>query len=652
MNIKYSNLSVATLLIASFHFAVAVDGTTANAKVLQAYGNTETDENNPFSNNELTAGYDSVDGTNNISGTISITALPDAKNNTSATTAIEQPLSTENGVQVATIETTTFNNTIEDITNPDVDASAQTNEIVGDAIHGEYTFSTDILTTKPSTEILNLLTQDGLFITWQGFSEQLRSLSEVKQLYAKVDYRPLWTNNGHLTRLGEQLILMTREASEHALRPEVYHTNATAALQAGQAINDAAKLDILLTDAFITYKSHLTNGIVNPKTLIPTWTIKPRDIDYLSLYLNAYHNDNLGDIFVIGDGDYRALQTAYVAALAARAADNGESDFEAIPTTALRPGTSGEAVAVLRRRLGLDDSIDLYDDDLREAVRQYQREQGLAADGIAGKNTVRRLNRRPQDHLKTLAINMERRRWSYVPQHTSYVDVNIPAFKMAIKNGNQRVFESNVIVGRRDRPTPVFSDTLENVVLAPYWNVPSTIFKKDKLPRLRKNPNALGANMQVINTATGKVVSPGSVNWASGGKGYRLRQKPGARNALGAMKFMFPNRHAIYMHDTPNKKLFKRSRRAFSSGCIRVQRAEDLAVFLLEDMGYSRDRVKKESRRGKEKWVSLEQSKRYPVFLNYYTAWVDNSGQVRYSSDIYGHDKPLQKLYQRTLDTL
>lgn len=500
------------------------------------------------------------------------------------------------------------------------------------------------LSSTPDQSAAIAETLDYTTIPWQGLTYRLNSSSELRLFYQQLDYHPLWTDNGILTSLAEQLIHAIAKAPLHALSSERYHSEAFSSFVAGQKIVDSAKLDVLLSDAFITYKAHLSNGIVNPKEQFPLWNKPPRDIDYISLYRHARASNDIATVLVVNDPDYQVLQQAYAQGLK----DSQESSFTPIPANSLKVGQVGQAVRILRQRLGLDDSVDVYDEPLKQAVKDYQKDNGLAADGIAGRRTLARLNQSPADNLELLAINMERHRWGQVPTGT-YIQVNIPAYKMAVRNGEQYLFESNVIVGRPSRQTPVFTDTMENVVLAPYWNVPKTIFKEDKLPALRRNPNALGSNMQVIHSATGKVVNPASVNWASGGQGYRLRQKPGARNALGRMKFLFPNRHAIYLHDTPNRKLFNRSKRDLSSGCIRVERAEDLAVFLLDEMNYDRTRIQKESRRSSEKWIQLENNKRYPIYLDYFTAWVDSHRVVHYSRDIYGHDKTLKKLYKTAL---
>ncbi len=468
--------------------------------------------------------------------------------------------------------------------------------------------NTNINTNMPaaSGNIANVLNFNN--IEWQGINNRLKSPDEVRSFYEQLNYQTLWSDNGRVTRLAAQVIRAIGDAPKHALPSDLYHNNVLSSLQAGQSIPDPAKFDVIVSDAFITYKSHLANGIIDPKVQFPDWNKEPTFVDFVSLYLNAQSTGNIANIFKINDPDYQVLQAAYIKEKAAK----NNNNVALIPAKSLRPGAKGKAVQVLRQRLGLNNTVDIYDKELKQAVKEYQRSKGLTADGYAGRKTIRLLNRSAKSHLQTLAINMERHRWGYVPNET-YLQVNIPAYKMSIRKGKKRLFESNVIVGKSKRPTPIFSDILETVVLAPYWNVPKTIFKEDKLPKLQKDPNHFGKTMQVINKSTGKVVNANSVDWKSGGEGYRLRQKPGAKNALGRMKFLFPNRHAIYLHDTNNRRLFKRSKRAFSSGCIRVEKAEDLAVFLLKDRNYSTKRVRKESR-GKEKWIRLPDEKRYPDF--------------------------------------
>lgn len=512
------------------------------------------------------------------------------------------------------------------------------------------TFSNEMLIQQPlsgiAADISVLINRYHNSINWQGIDNKIKSHTDLITLYEAFNYQPLWSESGRVTDLAEQVIKATLKSTEHALRPETYHSNATSSLTAGTFVAEPEKFDVILSDAFVTYQRHLANGIVDPRKQFDTWNTPAKKVDFVAQYVKARDQGSIQNIFRVHDKAYQALQQAYLNELKKPVTKY----YETIPIQrTLRPGSQGKSVEKLKARLELPVNNNRYDTVLKAAVRDYQKQHGLSPDGIAGRKTLQHMNKRAGNHIEKLAINLERHRWTQTPKG-NYLWVNIPAFQMAVKNENKTLFQSNVIVGRSERPTPIFRDRLENIVLAPYWNVPKTIFREDKLPKLQKNPHALSKTMQVIEKSSGRVVSPESVDWQSGGDGYRLRQLPGPHNALGRMKFLFPNRHAIYLHDTPNKRLFKKSQRAYSSGCVRVERADDLALFLLNDNGYNEARIKKESRTTKEKWISLKNTKQYPVLLNYYTAWADDTGNVHYESDIYQYDKPLVKLYKQALN--
>ncbi len=493
-------------------------------------------------------------------------------------------------------------------------------------------------------QLKSLLEENLVHLSYRGVTNKIHSLKEVKELYTEVGNKLLWSNEAKLTKTGFLLIQEILKAPEHALLSEIYHSEALSGLTYEEKIYDETVFDIVMTDAFITYKKHLTNGILNPKVLISSWNTEPREINFFSLYNQIKATQNVTDYFT-NDEDYNILKKEYKYYSELKE----DTDFQYLSNVKLKKGSKGSAVTILREKLGLDTSSNIFDENVKQALKDYQASKGLYADGILGKNTRRSLNESPTDILEKIAINLERYRWGYIPQETNYIWVNIPAYKMAVKNGNANIFESDVIVGRNKRRTPIFSDTLEYIVLSPYWNVPRTIFNKDKVPVLRKNPNAFGSSLKAINTSTGKVISASSVDWSTNKSNYRLRQNPGPENPLGRMKFLFPNKHAIYLHDTPTRKLFERDNRAYSSGCIRVKRAEDLAVFLLDKMGWEKEKIITKSERRKETWVNLETNLNYPVFLVYHTAWVDSNKSVIFASDIYKQDEIMKKTYQKKL---
>lgn len=246
-----------------------------------------------------------------------------------------------------------------------------------------------------------------------------------------------------------------------------------------------------------------------------------------------------------------------------------------------------------------------------------------------------------------LIVNMERLRWMPEERGDAHIIVNIPAYRVSMVDNGNRVYQSRAIVGRRDRRTPRFTDRLRYIVMSPSWTVPPIIMKQDKLPRLRRDPEIYDENFEAI-LPDGSAVTPSVVDWNSAAaRNYTLRRKPGPRNELGRVKFLFPNRYAIYLHDTPNHSLFERKYRASSSGCIRLQKPLELAELLLADSAWTPERIRVATHKNKSKWVKLPRET--PIYLVYWTAWVDFDGAVRYANDVYGLDEKLIAAYNKAL---
>ena len=314
-----------------------------------------------------------------------------------------------------------------------------------------------------------------------------------------------------------------------------------------------------------------------------------------------------------------------------------------------------DAVAILRDKLGVpaaDGDNNYFDGDLSEAVIAYQQSHGLKADGIVSGKTRNLLNGTPKNsggnaNADRLMINMERLRWMPQDIGDSYVLVNIPSYYVKMYRGDKEIYASKAVVGQRERQTPAFTDKLRHIVMSPTWTVPPTIMKKDKINKLRSNPGAFDGNFEAV--VGGRVVRPSAVDWsAPGATGYRLRQKPGARNALGRVKFLFPNKHAIYLHDTPSKSLFNRPNRALSSGCVRLQKPEEFANVLLKNTNWSSERIKKAMNQEKEQWVNTPEQT--PIYLVYWTTWSDPDGNIQNADDIYGKDSALLQQYKKALN--
>ncbi|TNG88332.1 L,D-transpeptidase [Testudinibacter aquarius] len=284
---------------------------------------------------------------------------------------------------------------------------------------------------------------------------------------------------------------------------------------------------------------------------------------------------------------------------------------------------------------------DIYGDELLAAVKAFQAKNGLTADGIVGAGTRNVLNQNLSNNLYKLSINAQR--LGLLPNKTDGIFVNIPTYQLYYYRDGQLVLQSKVIVGKKDRQTPVMYSRLSNVVVNPPWNAPVRNINQDIIPKVRQDPSYIYRKGYTIIDGQGRTIDPYTIDWenmTAKNFPYRLRQAPGGDSALGSYKFNMPSSDAIYLHDTPSKGLFARNDRALSSGCVRVHKSDELASLLLGENGWSAER--KNQVLASKKTTSANLSKRDDVYLYYVTAWVDN-GKIHTVPDIYGHDKKLAK---------
>jgi murein L,D-transpeptidase YcbB/YkuD len=294
-------------------------------------------------------------------------------------------------------------------------------------------------------------------------------------------------------------------------------------------------------------------------------------------------------------------------------------------------GDTGLAVAEIRKKLFLagelaaDNGGRVFDDEMVEAVRKYQRRYGMKEDGIAGPALLREMNTPLSTRIQQIVVNMERARWVGADPVGEHLVVNIPQFQLMVYDDRDSLaWSCKVVVGKEANKTAIFQGDLKYVVFSPYWNVPSSILNKEILPAIRRNPNYLSAH---------------NMEW--NGKG--VRQKPGGSNALGRVKFLFPNSFSMYLHDTPSKSLFNEDKRAFSHGCIRVSEPRKLALHLLRnDPAWTEEKVDAAMQADREQYVTLK--KPLPVTIAYFTAWVDAQGRINFRDDVYKKDARLMDM--------
>jgi murein L,D-transpeptidase YcbB/YkuD len=328
----------------------------------------------------------------------------------------------------------------------------------------------------------------------------------------------------------------------------------------------------------------------------------------------------------------------------------------------LKPGRHSEGVYSLRDRLRITGDYvnceeskesSLYDKCLQKAVKHFQARTGLKADAVVGGMTLKELNKSVDERITTIRLNLDRIKWLNVRASKRHIIINIPDFKLYFEEDGKLIQTMRVITGKPNHPTPIFSDTVEMIVLNPYWNIPKSIIQKEMIPKLLRNPNAMARQGIEIRAGWGKdakKVSGSSVNWSkyrySKTVPYRFAQVPGYKNALGKVKFLFPNKFSVYMHDTPTKHLFKRNKRAFSHGCIRLQKPRELLrTFSTFNDNIDFEKSQKILKGKNNSYIKLKE--KVPVDVIYLTAWVDYDGKLQFRNDVYSYDKMQLKSFRK-----
>lgn len=504
--------------------------------------------------------------------------------------------------------------------------------------------------------------------------EIICGLQLLSSIYEERDYRPLWTDGPSPTQQATAFVHAIDRSLEDGLEPSDYYLSTIRELLAAirerlvtnQTVPVAwlAELDLILTDAFLLYGSHLSVGRVNPETLHNDWKINPDAVDLRGL-LDRITTPG-SDVDAIIDSirppylEYRSLQKA-LAHLRDHLATKGK--WAHVPDKkTLRPGDQNPAVGALRHRLTASGDMssatpvphaNLFDANLVKATKQFQKKNGLAVDGVVGPKTFYMLNVSIEDRIQQVILNLERSRWWPRNMGQRYVIVNIADFNLKAVANNQTELDMRVVVGRPARRSPVFSAEISYIVVNPYWNIPSKIAAEDILPNLRRgNFDYLQSrNIRVFRSweKNSQEVGLETVDWSAYNEKrfpFRLRQDPGPRNSLGRIKFMFPNPFAVYLHDTPNPSLFGKAQRDFSSGCIRVEFPMKLADFVLaETPAWPHDKVAAAIKSEKTQTIRLRRP--VPVHLLYMTAWADEAGVPQFREDIYGRDSALQLAFNQ-----
>jgi len=476
----------------------------------------------------------------------------------------------------------------------------------------------------------------------------------LPRFYTDRDFQAAWIEQQTLGKNGLDLLNYIRNIDSHGLRPEDYHLaliekfvhKLLSFKQVSE--NDLVSLDMLLTDAFMLLGSQLYFGKVDPDKEGADWKIQRKEpelkldmklSDAISAKSLPQHLDSLSP----RNAAYWKLKEllAYYNKLEQYPWPNIKS------AKSVKPYDTAKIIPEVRKRLmqfgyQLTDSLsDVYDDQLIARIKQFQKERGLQADGAIGKGTLEALNRKPAQLSDDIRVNMERLRWLPMRTPDRFILVNIANFELDMISMRDTIISLKAIVGKEYRKTPVFNRKMTYLVFSPTWTVPPTILRNDVIPEILKGPEYLQNKNMTLLRHDGTEVAYSDIDWSKVTKKnfpYMVRQNPGPENALGRVKFMFPNEFNVYIHDTPTRGLFAKEERALSSGCVRVERPFDLAVKLLADMPeWTDERISKAMNRDTELRVNLKTP--IDVVLIYLTAWTDGNNRFHNRKDIYKRDK-------------
>jgi murein L,D-transpeptidase YcbB/YkuD len=477
----------------------------------------------------------------------------------------------------------------------------------------------------------------------------------LADFYERRGFSPAWSDTGKI----ESLIEVIKATARDGLDPSDYHLedieHVNDLLENGRQLTpeERAALDIALTDSLFRLGYHQRFGKVDPYDLDPEWNFS-RELhgkDPAEAIQEAIDAESLPDyltaIFPRVEL-YRRLQS-YLEEYRKLAASGG---WPHVPEgSTLKPGAADERLPILARRLAITGDlpaaaaaapVSVYADALESAVRNFQERHGLDADGVVGPATLRALNVPVEDRVNQIRLNLERGRWVLDDLEDDFVVVNIAGFRAYLYRDRKPVWSTRVVVGKTYHKTPVFRSLMKYVVFNPTWTVPYSIATKEMLPAIQRDPNYLSARNFDVKDRNGEIVDPASVDWSQVTRrnfGYTFVQRPGVSNALGEIKFIFPNQHSVYLHDTPSKSLFERAERTFSHGCIRVDRPFDFAEVLLQQDGWNREMIDAEIAGRNTRSVFLSQP--MPVLLLYWTAEIGADGQIHFYDDVYERDQKI-----------
>ncbi|WP_223421578.1 L,D-transpeptidase family protein [Tateyamaria pelophila] len=485
-------------------------------------------------------------------------------------------------------------------------------------------------------------------------AETLLAEQFIIDFYAQRQFAPVWFG----TAAEVELITELRAGVSHGFLPQDFHLTALpearfVAEQGDPA--DIARYDVLATDAAVRLIYYNVFGKVNPAEFDQAWNfdrpiIEADPVAVMETYLNGEGFSALIARISIKTPQYTQL----IDALAQYQMIVSNGGWPELPSDeVIKPGMTSPVVALLRDRLEAEgvlragktlapvtaintDPREVYDAALQEDVRAFQTRHGLDADGVIGGRSFQALNRTAAHRVDQLRLSLERGRWLMRDLEGDFILVNIAGARTYLVREDGTLWMTRSITGSQYRKTPIFRDEIKYMEFNPTWTVPRSIFLKDKLETIRRDAGYLGRNDYIVRDSEGRTIPAHSVDWTASNPNVTLVQQPGPDNALGLVKFMFPNEYAVYLHDTNNKSLFSRNERNLSSGCVRLEYPFELVMLLMEnDPDWSFERM--QSILDSKKTTRIDLAEPMPVLLTYWTAWVED-GAVQFREDIYERD--------------
>ena len=501
---------------------------------------------------------------------------------------------------------------------------------------------------------------NGIFQALKSSKVERRKIEHIDALrtfYEARGFEPYWTNKASMNSNGREMLEFLEDAWSHGLNPHRYHLDTIRGLsQAKRDIYAMHALEVLLSDAYVAYGQDLTGIRVNPKEMKSHkrfWQTPYTPDALLELVQNDDDIDDVIKSFTPRGNTYNRLRKELV-----RLVQEPPEDFETVLPIKmrglLRPYEEHQVVHDLRVRFDLEpnESSLVYDDELAAAIMNFQRDNGLEADGVIGPATMRAINKSRRHRIHQLIANLERLRWVAEEKPDKFVIVNVPSAMLWAVEGGRVDFQMPVVVGRKKRPTNIFITDITGVRLNPTWTVPPTIKKEDILPKLRHNSSYLDNKGMTLIHGSGAdalTLDARAIDWNTVSEGdlkrLRMVQKPGSHNPLGDVRVLMPNGYNIYLHDTNEKHYFKRQARAVSSGCIRMKYPMKMVDFIMrEKPGWSDEDTQAVLDRGKIRDIYLPKDNTIPVYLVYYTAWIGDDNDIIFGNDLYDYDDKLIKM--------